>query len=138
MALQRCSFDLYSFTNERLLTLFLLPDTQHKVTQYKAGKVRRLSPLPSHYPTTIRFPSLPIRPQAPRTKTLANTFPSQPTGLPLRPRKTPLRPQTIGLRWPNKTCLPQESQDNKEGGVEAGVHAMQDQGTIGAQAMQAF
>ncbi|KAL8931214.1 MAG: hypothetical protein Q9216_007253, partial [Gyalolechia sp. 2 TL-2023] len=55
--------------------------------------------------------------------------------LPLRPRKAPLRPQTIGLRRPNQTRLPQKSQDDEEGGAEAGMHELQDEGAVGAEAV---
>lgn len=50
-------------------------------------------------------------------------------GVVIRPRKAPIRPQTVRLRRSNKTRLPQESQDNEEGGVKIGMHILQDEGT---------
>jgi len=56
----------------------------------------------------------------------------------IRPRKASIRPQAVRLRWSDEACVPQEGKDNQEGRVEIGVHIMQDEGTIIAQALQAF
>lgn len=60
------------------------------------------------------------------------------TVITLRPRKAALRPQAIRLRRSDETSVPQEGQDDEEGGAEAGVHVVQDEGAAGVEAMQAF
>merc|ERR1712098_607250 len=37
-----------------------------------------------------------------------------------------------------QSCVPQEGKDDQEGCVETGVHSLQDEGTIGVEALQAF
>lgn len=88
--------------------------TQHKVTQYKAGKVGF-----QNSPTSLLS---------------CSSFP----GFSIRPRKAPIRSQTVRLWWSDETRVPQESKDNKEGRVEVRVHIMQDEGTAIAETMQAF
>lgn len=83
----------------------------------RAGKV--LSPPhppSSHFPFPNPTPSK--TPQKPTNPS------SQTPGLHSSPRQTPLRPQTIRLRRPNETRLPQESQDHEEDCAEAGMHGM--------------
>ena len=89
--------------------------TNHKVTQYKAGKVM-------HHPSR---PGLEL--------SLTNNL-----GLPLRTRKAPIRSQAVRVWWSDKTSVPQKSKDNEEGGAPVRMHAMQDEGAVGAKAVQAF
>ena len=86
--------------------------TQHKVTQYKAGKVQRTALLSDLHLTR--------------------------TGVAVRARKASLRSQTIRLWWSNEARVPQEGEDYEEGRVKIGVHNLQDEGTTGVEAMQAF
>ena len=90
--------------------------TQHKVTQYKAGKVS-ISPVSA-------------------TSLLSSDITD--SGFIIRARKTKIRSQAVWIRRPDKTRLQKEGKDNEEGRFEAGVHNMQDKGTTGAEAMQAF
>jgi hypothetical protein len=59
-------------------------------------------------------------------------------GLIIRSREAKIRPQAVRLWWSDETCVQKEGEDNQEGRVEIGVHSMQDKGTAGAEAMQAF
>lgn len=59
-------------------------------------------------------------------------------GIAVRARKASLWSQTIRLWWSDKTRFPQEGQDYEEGCVKIGVHILQDEGTVGVEAMQAF
>ena len=101
--------------------------TQHKVTQYKAGKVRLYAPL---YPDPEGFRDFAL--------VMVGLTPSSIPGLPLRAGQTPIRPQAIRVRWPDQTGIPQKSQDDEEGGAAAGMCEMQDQESIGVEEMQTF
>jgi hypothetical protein len=61
-----------------------------------------------------------------------------PIGIAVRTRKAPIRPQAVRIRRSDKARLPQESQDNKEGCATVRMHTMQDKGSVGVEAMQAF
>lgn len=106
--------------------------TQHKVTQYKAGKVLTHSNplLPSTSPEqslrTYIHPYLtsPHLTSNNTTTKHANPPRSTQTGILSRPRQAPLRPQTVRLRRPNEARLPQEGKDDQEGGAEAGMHEL--------------
>ena len=89
--------------------------TQHKVTQYKAGKVREYQHM------ILSLQALTLAP-----------------GLPIRTRKAPIRPQAVRLRWSDETRVPQEGKDDEEGCVAVRMHVVQDQGAVGAQALQAL
>jgi len=60
------------------------------------------------------------------------------TGLVIRPRKTTIRPEAVRLRWSDKASVQEEGKDNQEGRFEIRMHCLQDQGTIGVEAMQAL
>jgi len=59
-------------------------------------------------------------------------------GLALRTGKAQIRPQAVRLRWSDEACVPQEGKDYEEGCPAVRVHTMQDQGTAGAEALQAL
>ncbi len=61
-----------------------------------------------------------------------------PPGISLRPGKAPLRSQAVGLRRSDKTSVPQEGQDHKEGCAPVRMHTMQVQGAAGVEALQAL
>ncbi len=50
-------------------------------------------------------------------------------------RKAALWSQAVGIRWADEAGVPQESQDDEEGGAEAGVHELQNQVATGAETM---
>lgn len=93
--------------------------TQHKVTQYKAGKV-------------IHDPSIPHRGEnhPPLTPRLS--------GLALRTGKASLRQEAVRLRRTDQARFPQEGQDHQEGCASSRVHELQDQGAIVVEALQAL
>lgn len=77
----------------------------------------------------------------PPTHTYTTTFDSDRscvTGISLRARKAPLRPQAVRVRRTDQTGVPQEGQDDEEGRAAVGMHAVQDQGAAGAEAVQAL
>ena len=59
-------------------------------------------------------------------------------GFAFRPGKAQIRPQAVRLRRSNEARVPQEGKDDQEGRAEIRMHTMQDQGAIGAQALQAL
>jgi hypothetical protein len=90
--------------------------TQHKVTQYKAGKVN-IPPFSSTFKLSADMNR---------------------SGLIIRTRKATIRSQAVRIWWSDETGVQKEGKDNQEGRVEIGVHSMQNQSTAGVEAMQAF
>jgi len=46
-------------------------------------------------------------------------------GLFIRPGKATIRPKAVRIRWSNKACFPQESEDNQEGRAQIGMCQLQ-------------